>query len=134
MGPQKRLFPKAYAKELLKLANLDLESAKVLQSASGLRKDPALFLVQQAIEKALKSVLCFSGIAIPLTHDLYALVLLLEQIEVPPGGFDLHDLTPYATIRRYEEGSFEPTPEDVEVALNAADLVLKWAKKKIAHG
>lgn len=136
MGPQRRKFPKRYAHELLRLAKLDLDAARLLVKArdSKLRLDPAMFLVQQSVEKALKAVLCNEGEPLPLTHDIYALVLLVEKFESPPHGFNLHDLTPYATVRRYEEGAFEPSEEDAQAAISSAEDVIRWGERRLKLG
>jgi hypothetical protein len=50
---------------------------------------------------------------------------------MPPGGYSLHDLTPFATIKRYEEGNFIIDENDVVNALSAAENVLKWARQEM---
>lgn len=131
MGPKERVFKKAYAAELLRLADNDLVAARALAKEPTVRPETALLLAQQSVEKALKSVLCWTGKAVPLTHDIYALVDRLGPDAVPPHGHDLDDLTPYATIRRYEEGTFEIQAEDVAQMFAAVEDVLAWCKSMI---
>ena len=133
MAPNERKFQKSYAPELLRLAEADLKVAQVLASASGVRGESTLFAVQQAVEKAIKAVLCHEERAIPLTHDIYAILQKLDQAHLPPGDYALNDLTPYATVRRYEEGIFVISPEEIQTAIDAGSAVLIWAKKRI-HG
>lgn len=127
-----KVFPKAYAVELLKIAHGDLRSSKNLQFADG-RKENIVYMAQQAVEKALKAVLCFSGRPIPFIHDIGALVGLLSAANhVPPGGFDLTDLTPFASTRRYQEGVAELDEEDIAGAIQMAVDVVSWAES-IVH-
>lgn len=60
---------------------------------------------QQAVEKLLKARLVELGVNYPKTHNLLALVELLEDQgkQLPAELADLDLLTPYATIYRYEE-------------------------------
>lgn len=123
----KKKFKKQYASEILRIAKGDLESAEVLSKSKSGRKENVVFLAQQAIEKALKSVLVHHQVAIPFVHDLGALVALLPDPVSPPGGFDLIQLNPYASIRRYEEGSSPLTEEEIQIVMDAAKSVIKWA-------
>ena len=72
------------------------------------------FHAQQAVEKAMKSVLSARGVEFPFTHDLQVLVNVLEDRTelVPPRADDLVRLTPFAAVLRYDA-----FPED-EAALH----------------
>ncbi len=131
MGPNEKLFRKSYAGELLNLAEEDLKTAEYLAKGVNLRPENTLFHIQQAVEKALKSVLCGKGMPVPLTHDLYAIVDRLGSADMPPGGYDLNDLTPYASVRRYEEGEAIITRHDLDIAIQIANKVIEWAKGRI---
>jgi len=131
MGKNERVFKKEYAAELLRIAEADYHSAEILAKDPSGRKENALFHAEQAAEKALKAVLCFSGSPVPMTHELNVILTKFTDSDLPPGGDALHDLTPYATIRRYQEGTFELTAEDMAVALTAVKDVLEWAKRKL---
>ena len=63
------------------------------------------FHCQQAVEKLLKARLVDLGVNYPKTHNLLALIDLLERQgkQLPPDLDDLDLLTPYATIYRYED-------------------------------
>jgi len=63
------------------------------------------FHSQQAVEKLLKACLAVRAVHYPKTHNLQALVELVEAQEqpLPPDLPDLNLLTPYATIYRYEQ-------------------------------
>lgn len=89
-------------------------------------------MAQQSVQKALKSVFCSPEKPIPLVHDIGFLVGQLSTFnETPPKGILLADLTPYASLRRYQEGSVELTDDDLAGAINMAEEVLSWAKTKI---
>lgn len=125
------LFKKEYAQHLFKIAQGDLDSAEALITASRLAKalgrpENILYMIQQSVEKSLKSVLIYKQISFPLVHDLGILIALLPKVDYPPGGFDWTDLNPYASIRRYEDGALPISKEEVEAAFNAAKLVHVW--------
>ena len=75
------------------------------------------FLSQQCVEKYLKSRLAEAGIAFPKTHDLVALLKLVEPVE--PGFVTLREkvdgLSHYAVDFRYPGES--ATKEDARAAL-----------------
>lgn len=131
MGPNEKLFKKEYAKELFQIAENDFVAAKSLATVTEVRRETILFHIEQSVEKTLKAVLCFREKPVPLIHDLYAIIQRFEPSSLPPGGFALHDLTPFATIRRYEEGHYIIDDNDLDVALKSAETVLAWAKMEI---
>lgn len=51
---KKQLFPKEYAKELLKIAKGDLDSALGLYKINTGRPENIVFLAQQSVEKSIK--------------------------------------------------------------------------------
>ena len=63
------------------------------------------FHAQQAVEKSLKAWLAHLGIDYPRVHSLETLVGLLNAHghELPAGIADVSELTPFATVFRYEE-------------------------------
>lgn len=105
---QEKLFLPEYANELLAIALGDLNTARAIkiQSASGVRLENALYMVQQCIEKSLKAVLVSQKIAVPLVHDIGAFLAKLPPDLQPPFGYELVDLNQYASVRRYEWGAF----------------------------
>ena len=131
MPPEFRIFKPEYALELLRIAESDLDSAHALFEAKKGRLENVLFLTEQVVEKALKAVLCYQGKPVPLTHQLYIVISQFPNEGLPPGGYALNDLTPFATIRRYEEGKVVLTREEVTQALFLVAQVLSWAKGKI---
>jgi HEPN domain-containing protein len=124
---KKLLFPKDYAKELLKIAKGDLDSASALSEVKIGRPENIVFLAQQSVEKFIKSVLVHLQISFPLVHDLGILVALLPDDKIPPQGFALSELNPFASVRRYEEGTLPLIKEEIEAVLDTAEKVALWA-------
>ena len=128
---KERLFKPEYAKELLSLARSDLATGKYLSKSTKIRPENTLFHIGQAVEKSLKAVLCHLQMPVPLTHDLLALIQTLPKEVAPPGDETLDDLSPYATVRRYEEGKYEISVEELDSAIRLAEQVIQWAAKHI---
>ena len=126
-------FNKQYAHELMSIAHADLESACDLHRVETRRKENIYLLAQQALEKALKAVLCWFEKPIPFIHDISALVALVGTIEAPPFGYDLNDLTEFAAIRRYLEGYEEYSADEVAAVLHAVKEALFWCQSKIVQ-
>jgi HEPN domain-containing protein len=118
-------FNQSYALELLQIAQADLESAKVLAASwqQG-RVENIFFLVQQAVEKALKSYLCFKVQEFPMVHDLG--ILLGKMDTLPPHGYNLVSFSQFAGMRRYETGKLQLDKSDIDVALKSGEEVLSW--------
>jgi HEPN domain-containing protein len=132
MGPYEKKFKKDYAKELLIVAEADYETADVLVNSEVItRAENTLFHIEQSIEKAMKSVLCHRGVSVPMSHDLLLVVAKFDSKGLPPGYEALGDLTPFATIRRYELGVHEITKSEITNSLKFAKTVIEWAKEKI---
>lgn len=128
---KEKLFKKEYAHELLKIAKGDLQSATVLSKQKMGRPENICLLAQQTIEKAIKAVLAWKQIPFPLVHDAGVLIAKLPTNELPPYGYALSELTQFATVRRYEEGSYELSEEEIASVLKSAEDVLGWAIKKV---
>ena len=130
MTKEKR-FKKEYGIELLRIAEGDLHSAKVLEKDSIGRRENILFHAEQCIEKCLKAVLCHLERPLPLVHDLD--VILDRFLNGPkiPRAADMGDLSQFAAIRRYEEGKSNLEPEEIQAVLQMAEETLQWAKKII---
>ena len=65
----------------------------------------AFFHAQQAVEKALKAVMCMRGLEYRRTHDLEELAAQLEDAGDAPQvtQAELSRLTPYAVEYRYDD-------------------------------
>lgn len=131
MGKE-QVFAKEYAKELLSIAQQDLQSAIALAAAQGIRIENVFLLAQQALEKALKAVLCWNKQPVPFVHEIGILVAKLENIEKPPPfGYDLNSLSEYATIRRYLEGKETFSEDEVQEILSQITDAVNWCQKQI---
>lgn len=115
----------------MRIAKGDLASANVLSKSNKGRIENSIYLTQQAIEKALKAVLCFKTQQIIHTHDLDVLLQVLPPDELPPESHRVGALTQYATIRRYEEGFEELFPDDLAMIMDLGERVLNWAESII---
>lgn len=122
-------FKKEYAFELLKIAEGDLETTKVLLLASTGRKENVCFNAQQVIKKSIRAALCFLELPVPFTHNLDILIDRLPKNMALTDADNINELTEYATIRRYEEGTFDLDSEDLKKAYSLAEVTLKWARK-----
>ena len=125
----------------LELAEMLLRKAKDdLAMVRRLLDDPATpdwgigFHVQQAVEKAIKSVLCFHSVEYPRTHSISLLLDLLGEGvgTVPLDREALVKLSPYGVLFRYDDAG----PSDLEMAdlqdrallLTLAVKVVQWAE------
>jgi HEPN domain-containing protein len=134
MGPaqQERLFEPKYASELMRIAWGDYKTAEVLSQARDYRIENAYYMVQQSIENALKAALVHRGIAIPLIHDLGALLGKIPADMMLPYGYELNELNQYAAVRRYEEGPWSPSQEELRTSLAKNKEILEWAGRILA--
>lgn len=134
MSPRKqeRLFAKQYARTLLSIAEGDYKTALSLFKSVDYRIENAFYMAQQSIEKSLKSVLVHREIAVPLIHDLAALLGKLPDDCDPPYGYELNELSEYAAIRRYEEGNWTPTKDELQAILEKTKDMLDWAQSVVS--
>lgn len=132
MSPfQEKLFKKEYAHQLLLIAQSDLRCAKILAESKEERKVNTLYLAQQSLEKAIKAVLCWNGLPIPLSHDIGILLTKLPDSIQCPINPELNDLTQYATIKRYLEGFEIDTNEEVVHIIHEVESAIEWCQLKI---
>jgi HEPN domain-containing protein len=89
---------------LASIARRDLLAARGMTDATVFHEAVWGFQVQQTIEKALKAWLYLSGMEPPFTHDLVALLKLLEEagIDIAPYR-DLARFTDFAVQVRYDD-------------------------------
>lgn len=86
------------------------------------------------MEKCLKALLCHYGKPVTRTHDIEAIILSIPGLENIPNYTNLDALTQYALIRRYEQGFEILQDEDLQIAVDAAQSVLDYARKLIGQG
>lgn len=94
----------ADALALVAIARRDLQAAHGMTDTTTFHEAVWGFQVQQTIEKALKAWLYLSGVEPPFTHDLVALLKLLNQacIDIAPYR-DLARFTDFAVQIRYDD-------------------------------
>lgn len=56
---------------------------------------------------------------------------LIPEKYTPPFGYDLTELNQFATSRRYEEGSYTLSEQEVTIAVQAAETIHKWASDNV---
>lgn len=115
------------AARLLRLAVRDQAALVALLGAPGVAASVAFFHAQQAVEKALKAVMCLHALEYRRTHDLEELAGQLADVGHPPrvAESDLRLLTPYAVEYRYDDEAPELlTAEQAQAIVSA---VLAWS-------
>ncbi len=131
--PAKKRLP-ASPEEWLIHAQSDLKLARL-----GLNQDvlpeQICFHAQQAVEKAIKSVLLFHKVDFPFTHDLQDLLEIFEiaGIPIPSELSDISVLTPYAVETRYPGYWGEISEDDVSEAVSFAEKAINWAEEVICN-
>ncbi len=121
------------AQILLRKASDDLAMARRLAGDAASPDWGIGFHVQQAVEKALKAVLCSRGVEYPRTHNITALLDMLAEhsLNVPVAKDTMVILTPFGVLFRYDE--LGPTEEELgslpdrATMLAVADSVIAWA-------
>ena len=113
----------------LHLAGLALPDAEVL-------RNQVAFHAQQAAEKSLKAILVARQIHFPRTHDLEALIEMIQLTGLawPFAPAEIEALTPFAVETRYPGGFAQVTDDEAIAAVNAARRVLEWARGVIQPG
>ena len=112
------------ARRLLRLAERDFDAFELLAAGRDETHAAAGFHAQQAVEKALKALLCLRDIDFPRTHDLENLLALLSQVGASPdlSSADARALTPYAVSFRYDD-EFIALLTEVEMRNAASRLI-----------
>lgn len=115
-------------------AESDLKIARLAVSDTSIRREQVCFHAQQAAEKTIKAVLLSQKIEFPLTHDIEELLEIAENngIQIPERIREAGFLTPYAVETRYPGFWHVVAEADVKEALGMAELIMAWARKKLA--
>jgi HEPN domain-containing protein len=113
---------------MLERARQNLGASRTLVATEGHAENIVGFHLQQATEKALKSILAAREIEIPRTHALGDLLDLVTDsgIEVPKALASAGWLTPWAVDFRYED---ETADLDTDAALEAATAAIGLAEE-----
>ena len=97
-------------------ASTDLAMARLAQAnpSDEIDDEAILFHLQQAVEKFLKSLLSFHGVATEKTHDIEAIA-----IKLPSYMEELYDLSEYAVEGRY--GQIHDDIENIDIYLERVE-------------
>ncbi len=106
----------------------DLLAACKLSSDSEIYSDIAIYHCHQSAEKAIKGFLILHSQPFPRTHDLRLLLQLAIDIN---HNFQYYQeaseiLTPYATEFRYPSDVMQPTPEELQEAIEKAEEIFNF--------
>ena len=130
MPPKKNTF--GTAQEWLKRAKGNMALAKQPKPKEAFWDD-LCFDAQQAAEKSIKAVLVHRQIDFPKTHNIRALLELLDPTgsEIPKEIWQGIDLTNYAVETRYPGPAELVTRNEYREAVVLARKVVKWAENII---
>jgi len=115
-----------------KQAQVDFDTAKGNLGIS--RFSYAIFLCEQSVEKALKSLYLKKFNEIPRIHDL---TVFAKKLELPPKLYqNCEDLTNVYTETRYPDASdIIPadrfTKEEAKAFIEKAEEIIRWIENKI---
>lgn len=117
------------AELLLGKARDDLRAANALIATENQADHIIGFHLQQAVEKALKSILVEHRVEIPRTHDLGYLIEVVsaQSVDLPAAVSESDWLTPWGVLFRYDDGP--ATTLDRDRALEAATSAIGCAEE-----
>ena len=120
------------ARTLLTKARQDVALLREVAERRTVSDEIVGFHAQQAVEKAIKAVLCVRGVHYRRTHDIAELLDLLDDSGVSrPAHLDAaRHLSPFAVELRYDAMPPELEPEgplDRDGALRTAVAAVAWA-------
>lgn len=121
------------AKGLVRLAQIELDTAESLAPNPEIDDRPVGFHAQQTVEKAIKAALTLEGIDFPKTHDLEYLIGLAgkHSIVMEPELESASWLTPWAAEFRYDDAPIETL--DRKRAIVVANAAVSWCRELIAN-
>jgi HEPN domain-containing protein len=104
-------------------AQHDLASARVLAASNPPLLDTAIYHCQQAAEKSVKGYLVYCDQEFERVHDIEVLMrLAMSGVETFVDWIDVGiELTPYARVYRYPGFATEPSREQFDRAVTAAE-------------
>jgi HEPN domain-containing protein len=121
-------------KEWLAFATDDFKAAQCMLHAEEIILGPALYHVQQCVEKSLKAFLIYKNQAPKRIHDLVELTHLCIEFDDSFEQLleDAADLTPYATRTRYPDQYYSmPDVTTAFINLKQAKNILEFIENKI---
>lgn len=125
-----------HARLLLETARKDLRALEGMRDPDTFADEIFGFHAQQAVEKAIKAWLSLAGREYPRTHDLEALLVLLEDsgASVPQAFWDLIDLSDFAVQLRCESYEYEEEPVDRRSIVRSVTVVVQWVGERLTDG
>jgi HEPN domain-containing protein len=122
------------ARDWLRHAASDLHLARIALPDPDVLRNQIAFHAQQTAEKALKAVLVARDVRFPRTHDLEALIEIVQLAGVPwPfAPAKIGALSPFAVETRYPSGLAQITDAEAIEAVEIAATVLRWASQVVA--
>jgi HEPN domain-containing protein len=121
-------------KNWIKKAENDLKTAKDEIATQEPATDTICFHAQQCVEKYLKAFLIFHQKHFKKTHNIAKLIELCKEIDrdfEEIFEFGASELTDYAVEVRYGEELYFPSKEEAEQAIEIAEKVRKFIRKKL---
>jgi len=115
------------AEEWLTLAEHDLSAAEMLLEANHY-SDTISFLLQQSLEKSLKSLLAYQNRKIKKTHDLIEIYSDIQNLlPLSEKELDILDIaTTYYIENRYPHSNYSlPEVSEIKVVLDTAKEIIK---------
>ena len=124
------MTPREVAQVLLRKASQDEVLVRSTLENDEVADEIVAFHAQQAVEKCLKAILTLRGVPYERTHDLSALVGLIEDqgLQIPSEMIEAEALTPFAALFRYAELPADEDPVDRPKTLRIAETVRIWAE------
>ena len=122
-----------HARLLLGMARKDLRALKAMLDPDAFAEEIFGFHAQQATEKALKAWLSLAGRAYPRTHDIGALLEILEASNesVPATVWELAELTDFAVQLRYETYESDDEPEERSSVVQSVEELLARVESRV---
>lgn len=120
---------KSYEEWLFKAYN-DLKSAQKLMRGDDKILDTAIYHTQQCAEKSLKAFLSFKQQPTQKTHDTALLTELCMSLNKNFETLleDAKSFASYDTVFRYPGEILEPDEDDVESAIEKAEIIFNFVK------
>ena len=123
------------ANEWLRRAESMLTSAVAMETVNMLNNDKC-YILQQAVEKAIKAVLVLYEIQVPRHHDIGRLLKLVDEVKEIPQSVDietLSELSEFAVNLRYPGSSSydEISQEEYKRYLDVARVAFIWIRNQV---
>lgn len=125
-----------HARLLLGMARKDLRALESMLDPDVFAEEIFGFHAQQAAEKSIKGWLTLIGRSYPRTHDLGALLELLEvpRESVPSVAWELVELTDFAVQLRYESFEYDDERLDRLAVVSQIAVLVERVEELVNEG